>query len=63
SSMQQEIGLGDADVIERIIVRWPGSGTVQQFESVAMNRVWLVLENEPKLQEIDLPVIDLGGNE
>lgn len=61
--MQQEVGLGDADVIERIVVRWPGSGTVQQFESVAMNRVWLVIENESELQEIHLPLIELGGNE
>ena len=33
NSMQQEIGLGEANSIEEVIVRWPGSGTVQTFSA------------------------------
>ncbi len=55
SSMQQEIGLGSAEKIEAVIVRWPGSGTVQTFRDVALNRVYDAIEGEAELVPVELP--------
>ena len=38
SSMQHEIGLGDATSIEAIEVTWPATGTTQVFTNVGMNQ-------------------------
>ena len=48
SSLQQEIGLGAAERIVRLTVRWPGSGTVQEFEDLTPGRVYRVTEGEPE---------------
>ncbi len=60
SSMQQEIGLGDAEAIEAVVVRWPGSGTVETFEEVEMRRIYRVIEGEGELVPVELPVLELG---
>ena len=60
SSMQQEIGLGDAQAIEAVVVRWPGSGTVQTFEDVEMRRIYRLIEGERELVAVELPVLELG---
>ncbi len=62
SSLQQEIGLGAAEGIEEIVVRWPGSGTVQSFPGPALNRVYEVTEGEAELVPVELPRIRLGGS-
>ena len=62
SSMQQEIGLGASDRIEEIRIRWPGSGTIQIFRNVAVNRVYRAVEGSRKLQPVDLPVLHLRGS-
>ncbi len=49
SSMQQEIGLGAAERIENVVIRWPGSGTVQTFTDVAPNRAYRAVEGESAL--------------
>jgi hypothetical protein len=54
SSLQAELGLGDATAIASIEVRWPGSGTVSKFTGVAMNRAWLAVEGEANLQPSEL---------
>ncbi len=43
SSLQQEIGLGDATRIVSLRIAWPG-GAVQTFEDVPMDRVLFVRE-------------------
>ena len=63
STLQQEIGLGAADRIVSIEIRWPGSGTVQRFENVAMDRFYKVTEDKPELEPIELPRFKLGGGE
>ena len=60
SSMQQEIGLGRADRIEEIVIRWPGSGTEQRFSEVEPNRIYLVREDRG-LETIALPRLELGS--
>lgn len=62
SSMQQEIGLGDAESIEEIVIRWPGSGTVQRFRDVQPNRVYDVVEGRDRLTAVELPEIVLGAS-
>ena len=38
SSLRQEMGLGDAERIEKLEVVWPGSGTRQVFEDIPLDR-------------------------
>ncbi len=59
SSLQQEIGLGDATGIRTLEVRWPASGIVQTFRDVAMDRVWLVVETESRLDPVAVRRFDL----
>lgn len=44
SSLQQEIGLGDAERIEQLEIRWPGSGLVQRFDDVPMDHILTIRE-------------------
>ncbi len=60
SSQQLEIGLGRADRIRELEVRWPGSGTVQTFRDVEPDRFYRVFEVSPELEPLSLPVIRLG---
>jgi hypothetical protein len=46
SSLRQEIGLGEARRIRHLRVRWPGSGTVQTFEDVALDRSYRLVEGQ-----------------
>ncbi|MFP3942143.1 MAG: CRTAC1 family protein, partial [Thermoanaerobaculia bacterium] len=61
SSLQQEIGLGDAEAIEEIVVHWPGSGTRQVFEDVALNRYYRLTEGEDRLVPLELAPFRLGS--
>jgi len=61
SSFQQEIGLGEAEAIEKIEIRWPGSGTVDTFRGVAPDRVYRAVEGQAELQPLELPELDLSG--
>lgn len=47
SSLQAEMGLGRAALIESLRVRWPGSGTVQTFQDVAVGRAYELVEGDP----------------
>ncbi|MEE8523888.1 MAG: CRTAC1 family protein [Thermoanaerobaculia bacterium] len=60
SSMQQEIGLGTAERIEKLVIRWPGSGTVQAFDEVALSRVYRAVEGASELVAVELVRFRLG---
>jgi len=45
SSLQQEIGLGDATAIESLELWWPASNTRQKFEGVAMDQKIRIAED------------------
>ena len=60
SSLQQEIGLGDADAIDELIVRWPG-GSEQRFSNVDANRTYRVVQGERDLVPIEVKRLTLGG--
>lgn len=60
STLQQEIGLGDAEAINRIEIIWPASGRKQLFEDVGMNRFYRVSECEDELEQLGRTQIQLG---
>jgi hypothetical protein len=60
SSLQQEIGLGDATRITAVEVRWPGSGRVETFEGVDMDRIYFLREGSGVLEPVDQPVVPLA---
>jgi hypothetical protein len=62
SSLQQEIGLGPAQAIEEIVIRWPGSGTVQRFTDVEMRRTYRAVESADELEPVATRRITLGGS-
>jgi hypothetical protein len=59
NSLQQEIGLGRAESIEAIEVRWPGSGATQTFRDVPMDRVYRVVEGEPRPEPVPVKSFSL----
>ena len=62
SSMQQEIGLGDAERIEEIRIRWPGNDAVQIHRDVAPNRFYRAVEGKADLIAEQRPQLRLGGS-
>ena len=48
ASLQQEIGLGEAQAVEWLEVSWP-SGQTQRFDDVDLDRIYRVREGEPAL--------------
>ncbi|TWT58407.1 FG-GAP repeat protein [Thalassoglobus neptunius] len=47
-----QLGLSDAERIERLVVRWPG-GLVQEFADVSGNQEWICVEGQPVLLSSD----------
>ena len=58
STLQQEIGLGDATMIRQLTVVWPGSGRRDTYRAVPLNRVVVVREGDPAVEPV--PVHPLG---
>jgi hypothetical protein len=61
STLQQEIGLGDAEKILYVGVRWPGSNTVQRVEGLPLDRVVAIEEGSPNFQVVPVKPFKLGG--
>jgi hypothetical protein len=59
SSLQQEIGLGDAQVIESIEIRWPIADSIQTIHDVPMDAIYIVREGEPQLERVELKQFEL----
>jgi hypothetical protein len=51
SSLRQHFGLGRHEKVDKIVVRWPRSHTVQTFTDVAANRIIQITEQEDKFVE------------
>jgi len=62
STLQQEIGLGDATAIKQIHIRWPGSDTRQTIagEGVALDRFYRIVEGKDVLEPVAVKKIQLG---
>jgi hypothetical protein len=57
STLQQEIGLGDARAIESIEVVWPTSGITQTFRDVAMDQFIRVREGDGTARTVERTLI------
>jgi len=62
SSLQQEIGLRQATVIESVSVRWPATGHVEHFVGVGLDRAWLLREGEGRAIPLTRNAVDLAEN-
>ena len=51
SSLRQHIGLGDAESVDELMIKWPRSGIVQKFENVQGNRIVAITEGKNELVE------------
>ena len=54
SSLQQEIGLGQAASIRAIEITWPSTGKIQVFKNVAMDQILRIREDNPVPTPISL---------
>jgi len=61
SSLQQEVGLGDARAIRRLEVRWPGDRDPQVVEDVPLDRFLMLRQGEARVRVVDRPKVWLGG--
>ncbi len=59
SSLQQEIGLGDAQHIEWVQVQWPGSLQTQRYTGLKINRVYELTEGRTRPRRIKSPSFEL----
>lgn len=59
--LRLEIGLGDAKEIEAVEIRWPGSGTVQKFEGLALNSAYTIRENQAAPERLTLKRLDFAA--
>ena len=62
SSLQQEIGLGDATAIREIEVRWPGSGLGERLDGPPLDAVYRLREGSGRLEPIAVVPIPLGAS-
>jgi hypothetical protein len=61
--LRQTIGLGQATQIERVEIRWPGSGAKRVIENLPMDRLVRVVEGEDGYDVRTLEPLSLGGQE
>jgi hypothetical protein len=59
SSLQQEIGLGDATSIDFIEIRWPGSFDVQRYVGFELDQVYRLTEGQPEVTRLARPAFNL----
>jgi hypothetical protein len=45
--MRQHVGLGAATRVDRLVITWPGSGTVQEFVDLEAGRILEIVEGDP----------------
>ena len=60
SPLRPEIGLGDADKIKLVEVRWP-SGVTQTFRDVPSDQFIRITENESSYKRLVRPSFRFGG--
>ena len=61
SPLRQEIGLGDAERIERVEILWPSGGSPHVLHGLAMDRLYVVREGEPGPTQLALRPFRLGS--
>ncbi|MCC7018139.1 MAG: CRTAC1 family protein [Ardenticatenales bacterium] len=62
NSLQVELGLGDATVVERVEVSWPGSFTAPEaFAGVGLDAIWLLEATTGRATAVEQAAFRLGG--
>ena len=61
SSLQQEVGLGDALEIRSVTIDWPVSESAQVLKDVPMNRVVRIREGQQSFELLARPSVKLDG--
>ncbi|HEY6899976.1 MAG TPA: CRTAC1 family protein, partial [Puia sp.] len=62
SPLRQHIGIGRAQRVDTLEIRWPASGVVQRFINVVPRRLLHIKEGENELQEVPLKVLNFKGS-
>ncbi|MBL0740769.1 FG-GAP-like repeat-containing protein [Chryseolinea lacunae] len=57
SPLRREIGVGQANVIDEIEIKWHGSKNVQVFKNVGVNQFLKIKEGSDKLEKVNLKMI------
>jgi hypothetical protein len=52
SSLDQEVGLGDAPMVRSVAIRWPVTGRVDRYDSVEADQAYLAREGSPRLERL-----------
>ncbi len=60
STLRREIGLGQAVVIDELIVEWPVSGEIQRWTNVAPRRFLEITEGNERLRELPVRQISFA---
>jgi hypothetical protein len=60
SPLRQEIGLGDAEAIDRVEIGWPG-GSVQVVQGLELDRRYIIREGAADPAPLALRTVRLGG--
>jgi len=56
ASLRPHIGLGEATAVQRLEIRWPGSGTVQEFAGpIAADAIYEITEGRATLKAVETP--------
>lgn len=58
NTFTQHIGIGSAAKIDNIEIKWPGSGTVQNFTNIDIDKRYAVTEGDNNPKEIRLKKLD-----
>ncbi len=61
NSLRQEIGLGSAQAIREIEIRWPGTNETQLFRGLQPNRAYRILEGKPVPVRLESKFVELDG--
>ena len=61
SPLRQEIGLGQAQRVTRVVVTWPTTGKTQEFNQVSLDRCYSIREGAADLTEVMLPNFSLSA--
>jgi hypothetical protein len=61
SSLQQEIGLGDATAIRQIAITWPTTGQTHVYQDVGMNQILHIREGAPAPVLVTLNTFDIAA--
>ena len=56
--MRRELGLGRADGVESVEIRWPSGGPAERFTDLRPDAAYVLREGSGQAEEIDLPTID-----